>query len=262
MSSRIISILGCGWLGRPLGKALVSTGYVVNGSTTKNENAAAIRAAGLVPFILDVDRLLSHHTAHPFFNADVLIISLPHRTKAGKGEEYLRQIHTVMKAASDGDVRNIILISTTSVYPNLNRIVTEGDADVHDLIVQAENFVLASGIPGTILRFAGLFGPGRHPGRFLAGKKDIGGGNVPVNLIHLDDCIEIIKRVVQNDIWNQVFNACADDHPTRRTFYTAAATELGLELPVFSNDGDADFKIVSNERLKAALNYSFMHRLV
>jgi len=158
-------------------------------------------------------------------------------------------------------VGKILLISTTSVYPNVNRVVTEQDADVHNPITQAERIVQDSGIPATILRFGGLFGPGRHPGRFLAGKDAISGGNLPVNLIHMDDCIEIIKNIVDHNVWGHVFNACSDDHPARKEFYTKAAIALGLRPPIFSDDDHGGYKIVSSERLKTVLNYKFSHSL-
>jgi nucleoside-diphosphate-sugar epimerase len=261
MSKRVVSILGCGWLGKPLGTFLANAGYVVMGSTTKNENVAAIKAAGIRPFVFKVSELLSEE-AHPFFASDVLVISLPQGARAGKAEEYVRQIQYVAEAARRGGAGNIILISTTSVYPNLNRVVTEQDADVHNVIVRAEGIVRESKISNTVLRFAGLFGPGRHPGRFLAGKNHVSGANVPVNLIHLDDCIQIIKSVIENNVWNEVLNACSDGHPTRRAFYTNAAVELGLQPPVFSDDPEAGYKIVSNERLKAVLNHKFIHQLI
>jgi nucleoside-diphosphate-sugar epimerase len=262
MPNRVVSILGCGWLGKPLGTLLANAGYSVMGSTTRSEKVAALEEAGIRAFVFKVDQLLSDETAHPLFHTDVLVISLPHGARAGKGEEYVGQIQRVVQAARRGHVSNIILISTTSVYPNVNRVVIEEDADAGNPIVRAERIVRESGISNTIIRLAGLFGPGRHPGRFLAGKLDIPGGHVPVNLIHLDDCVEIIKSVIQNNVWNEVLNACADDHPTKEVFYTHAAMELGLAPPVFLDKREVDYKIVSNERLKAVLSYRFIHRLV
>jgi nucleoside-diphosphate-sugar epimerase len=261
MSNLKVSILGCGWLGKPLGTALVNNGCVVLGSTTKNENISALEAAGVVPYVFDVNGSQSGDVPHEFFNCDVLVISLPHGARRGKSEEYVNNIKYVMDLAHRG-TKNIVLISTTSVYPNLNRVVTEEDADKDNAIVRAEELVRGSGISNTILRFAGLFGPGRHPGKFLAGKKDVKGGNVPVNMIHLDDCIEIITKVVQQNVWNQVLNACADNHPTRKMFYTKAAAELGVEAPVFLDEKISEYKIVSNARLKTVLDYQFIHKLI
>jgi nucleoside-diphosphate-sugar epimerase len=259
--SKHVSILGCGWLGKPLGAALAKEGYVVMGSTTRHENISGLKAAGIVPFVVDVDKAFSEDV-FPFFNTDVLVISLPQRARAGKAEHYKGQIQKVMAAACDGHVGNILLISTTSVYPNHNRVVLEQDADVQNPITQAERIVQESGVPTTVIRFAGLFGPGRDPGRFLARRDVVAGENHPVNLIHMDDCIEILKHIIHHNRWDLVLNACADEHPTKMEFYTKAALALGVQPPIFSDDGQAGYKIVSSERLKEILDYNFIHRLV
>ena len=256
--SRHVSILGCGWLGKPLGTALVKDGYVVKGSTTRDENVDALKTLGIVPFVFDVDELFSKDVL-PFFQSDVLVISLPQRARGGKAEQYKGQVQKVTAAARDARVGKILLISTTSVYPNINRVVTEQDADGDNPITQAEVFVQQSGIPSTVIRFAGLFGPGRDPGRFLARKHVVPGGNLPVNLIHMDDCIKILRHVIIHNVWGVVLNACADDHPAKRDFYTKAALAIGLQPPVFSDDENAGYKIVGNDRLKEVLNYKFIH---
>ena len=261
MANRVVSILGCGWLGKPLGKSLANSGFTVMGSTTKDENISLLKAADIIPFVFTIGQPFPEEYIHQFFNCDVLIVSLPQGSRAGNVEGYLNMVQEVIRISSKATVRHILLISTTSVYPNLSRVVQEDDADTDNTIVKAEFVIRNSGIPNSIIRFAGLFGPGRHPATFLAGKRGISGGNIPVNMIHLEDCISIIKSVIQQNAWNEVLNACADDHPTRKEFYTKAAIRLGLEPPVFLDDSAVDFKIVSNERLKALLNYTFIHRL-
>lgn len=256
--NQVISILGCGWLGKELGKTLVSSGFQVMGSTTRSEKVIELESVGIKPFVLTVNELPEAGVAQQFFHCDVLVISLPHGVRRGNGDAYVDQINIVMDAVTRGNVKHLLLISTTSVYPNLNRIVTEEDADPNNPIVKAERIVLKSGLPSTVLRFAGLYGPGRHPGKFLANKSNIAGANAPVNLIHLDDCVQIIKTIITNDVWNEVLSACADGHPTKKVFYTNAALSIGLNPPTFSNEVQ-DYKIVSNERIKAILNYEFVH---
>ena len=43
--------------------------------------------------------------------------------------------------------------------------------------------------PHCAVRFAGLIGPARPPGRFLAGRTDLAGGERPVNLVQQIDCL-------------------------------------------------------------------------
>jgi nucleoside-diphosphate-sugar epimerase len=164
MANQVVSILGCGWLGKPLGGVLAGAGFRVMGSTTKSEKVPELESLGIMPFVLDVDQLSGSPLTQKFFSCDVLVISLPHGVRRGKAEEYVDQIDVVMQAAKLANTKNIILISTTSVYPNLKRFVTEEDADPANPIVQAERIALTSGIPCTVIRFAGLFGPGRDPG--------------------------------------------------------------------------------------------------
>ena len=44
-----IAILGCGWLGLPLAKSLLSKGYKVKGSTTSESKLEILENAGVLP---------------------------------------------------------------------------------------------------------------------------------------------------------------------------------------------------------------------
>jgi len=109
----------------------------------------------------------------------------------------------------------------------------------------------------TILRFGGLVGPGRHPGRFFAGKTDIANGQAPVNLIHLQDCIAITLAIIQQNAFGYTFNACSPHHPTRQEFYNNAASHMGLPAPQFVNKL-GKWKIISSVNLPSILNYQFI----
>jgi hypothetical protein len=104
-----------------------------------------------------------------------------------------------------------------------------------------------------------LIGYGRHPGRFFRKGRLIQNPDSHVNLIHRDDCIEIISRIIKKEVWGEVFNCCADTHPTKREFYTQAAKSIGLTAPDFEYSGTNSFKIISNEKVKRILNYEFLH---
>ena len=108
----------------------------------------------------------------------------------------------------------------------------------------------------TILRLAGLYGYGRQPGRRLAGQ-EVTGGDAPVNLVHRDDVVSVLVKVIEENI-RGVFNVCADTHPSRKEVYTAQAERLGFEPPRFVEPHEADYKEVSSEKLKG-LGYEFQH---
>ena len=56
-----------------------------------------------------------------------------------------------------------------------------------------------------------------------------------------------------------MFNACADEHPIRRAYYAAAAQAQGFALPDLGSAQPLPHKVVSSEKLKAALGYQFLY---
>ncbi len=109
----------------------------------------------------------------------------------------------------------------------------------------------------TILRFGGLIGTDRQPVKFLAGKENLKNPDAPVNLIHQNDCISIIEAIITQSKWNEVFNAAAPFHPSRKEYYTQKAKELNLALPIFSSEKSDIKKTISSEKIQNQLNYQF-----
>jgi nucleoside-diphosphate-sugar epimerase len=260
-----ISILGCGWLGLPLAVRFVREGYRVKGSTTSPAKLPQLAEHGIIPSLIHLQDLSNPQDLTAFVEADVVIISFPPGLRSGKGEAYLQQIQNLAAALRQVATPHILFISSTSVYPDLNLVVTEADenliASPDNVLWQAESLLAA--IPGktlTTVCLAGLAGGSRHPGRFLAGKTQVPHPLAPVNLIHQDDCVEILYQIVRQQKWQERFNACSDEHPTREEYYTAAALSLGLAPPHFAPPSPADpYKIISNAKLKQALQYSFKY---
>lgn len=255
----VISILGCGWLGTAFGEHMHNGKAIVFGSTTSHAKRDALQSVGIQPVIMCFAPEFKGDDQGDFFNADVIVISLPPQRKSGRSDFFLEQMNAVIKQIKTGAVRKILFISSTSVYPSPNTIVTEEDADPDAYLVTAENLFRENFNHTTVLRFGGLIGPDRHPGRFFAGKMDVAGGDCPVNLIHQQDCVRIMDLIIQQEVWGEVFNACATFHPTKKAFYTAMSGRLNLPLPVFRDDDPAPFKIVSSQKLKQHLNYTFKY---
>ncbi|WP_250885952.1 SDR family NAD(P)-dependent oxidoreductase [Shewanella jiangmenensis] len=193
---------------------------------------------GIEAYLLDLD---TDDAASPaLLDADVLVINLPPGLRRGDSGylERLSRLIVAMKTAP----KRLIFISTTGVYPDLVQTMTESDACVHSpvaaVLLGAET--LFAGLNTTVVRFAGLVGPGRHPGRFFAGKTCVGGANMPVNLVHLADCIAAVQLLISAPDVEAVYNLCAPIHPDKKTFYTEAARLAGLPLPDFVADDLAD----------------------
>lgn len=263
MSSRYsISILGCGWLGLPLAKSLVNAGVRVKGSTTSPEKLPLLASLGIEPYLV--------HSLEPeisvvladFLNVDVLVIAVPPGRTPSKQEDYFRLLNSLTTGIDKSSIRKLIFISSTSVYGEKNQKFSEKDNCLTDSesgrrMLEAELLIAShSRIKVDIVRLAGLIGPGRHPGRFFAGKKEIPNGLAPVNLIHQQDAIGIITELIANDHPSGIYNACVPDHPTRSEFYSKAAQSLGLDVPGFLQEKRC-WKIVSSEKVERELKYRF-----
>ncbi|MEO7216047.1 SDR family oxidoreductase [Mucilaginibacter sp.] len=256
----IISILGCGWYGLALAKALVADGITVKGSTTSPDKLTLLEDAGIVTFIID----LSAETppTHAFFDCDILVIAIPPKARSGAGVEYVPKLQRVIDAIQLSMVKKVILISSTGVYADLNQEVNEltppqPNTPAGQVLFEAEElFNRQTAFKTTIIRFGGLIGPGRDPGRFFAGKKEIPNGLAPVNLIHLDDSIGISRAIIQQDVFGCTVNACTPHHPPKSAFYTQAAGKAGLLLPEFVPELK-EWKIVSSTMVGKQLMYNY-----
>ncbi|QEC78499.1 SDR family oxidoreductase [Mucilaginibacter ginsenosidivorax] len=260
-----ISILGCGWFGLALAKALISDGIRVKGSTTSEQKIALLANEGIAPYLVNFSADEETYNAD-FFDCDVLFIAIPPKARSGAGAEFIPKIQRILSAIRLHHVKKVIFISSTTVYADLNCEVDEHtpplpDTESGKILLEAENlFKNAPAFQTTIIRFAGLIGPGRNPGRFFAGKKNIPNGNAPVNLIHLDDCIGISKAIIIQDAFGCVFNGCLPQHPLKSAFYAQAAVDAGLEKPEFI-DELKEWKIVKSVNVEEILGYQFRHTL-
>jgi nucleoside-diphosphate-sugar epimerase len=259
----IISILGCGWVGMPLAHNLVQAGYTVKGSTTRATKQATINQLGAQAYHLQLTPELAQDPAD-FFACDVLVVTMPPpRSSEDLNEhDYLtRQAEVVLEHLDAAS--HLIVTSSTSVYAKNNQTVTEDD----DTPPESARGQALRGYeqafqkrPVTILRLAGLFGKDRQPGRFLAGRQDLPGGASPVNMVHGDDVVAAIERVIETYQAGQdvsgTFNICADTHPTRASFFQQAARNANLPLPTFSGE-DRPYAQIDNQTFKRRFDFSY-----
>lgn len=264
-----ISILGCGWLGLQLAKRLLQhdSTYKIKGSTTSPAKMDLFESTGIEGYLFDLNPEFSadHAAIQSFLNADSLIISIPPRLTKNEPGFYPRQIEAIIQFVKNSTVKEVIFISSTGIYPDLNRIVSEEDVTMPEQsaspeMVLAEN-LLASLRPDkvvSVLRFGGLIGYERIPGKYVKGQKDLTTGSLPVNYIHPDDASEIIITMLDNGVLDETFNIVAPLHPTRREVYESTCLLFGWEPPTFLKpEINPDFKIISARKFSNAYRYEF-----
>ena len=260
-----ISILGCGWLGLPLAQTFLEQGHSVKGSTTREEKLLALKEHGIAPYLIRFSPDINEDYQADFFDSEVLIVNIPPKRNEAVTDEYPRQIASLLRVVERSPVKKVLFVGSTSVYPNVNGPVRESDtsekvkASGRALLATERMVQEQPGIETTVLRFCGLFGPDRNPGRFLAGKTLNSSGQIPVNMIHLDDCIAIIVQIIEQNVWGEIFNACADEHPAKEDFYGVAAQKLGFDSPRFTATEEDAYKVVDSTKLKERLGYQFTY---
>lgn len=258
---KTISILGCGWLGLPLAKFFLQNGYSVKGSTPTLEKIPVLTVNGIIPFRIFFDPEINTDFEASFFDSEVLIVNFPPKRREDIEQFHPQQIKALIEQVCISSIKKVIFISSTSVYANLNRVVTETDDEIPEknsgkALRFVENMLLdQKQFQTSIIRFGGLIGYDRKPGRFFSKMKNAIEGETPVNLIHQDDCIRIISHVIENGLWNEIYNACCPEHPTRKEFYVEAAKSGGFELPHFVSN-HSPYKIISSAKLEKT-NYKF-----
>ncbi len=260
-----ISVLGCGWLGLPLAEDLIKKGYKVKGSTTTESKLDKFLQKGIYPYFLNLTPIVQARDIKGFMDSELIIINIPPGTRTRSALFHIEQMQNLLPHLEKSSAKNIIYISSTSVYPDLNREVKEEDVTE---VSQAENKTLATAekmireIPGkqtTILRCGGLTGYDRLLIRHFAGRKNLTIGEEPLNLIHRDDVIGIIEAIIEQGKWGETYNICSPLHPLKKDFYKELADRFGYDQPEFIAPEKQLFKIVSTSKLSSELNYTFKY---
>ncbi|ARJ43149.1 NAD(P)-dependent oxidoreductase [Pantoea alhagi] len=262
-----VAIVGLGWLGMPLATALTARGWQVSGSKTTPDGVEAARMCGIAccelrltpELACDADEL------EALLSVDALVVTLPASRTAEGGENYQRAVQNLVDSALAFNVPRIIFTSSTSVYGNGTGVMKEHSplqpvTVAGKTLAELENWL--HDLPGTsvdILRLAGLVGPQRHPGRFLAGKTDVPDGELGVNLVHLDDVVAAITLLLQTPKGGHIYNLSAPAHPAREQFYRAAAQQLGLTPPTFAAAGNKQGKIVDGSKICDELGFEYRY---
>eukprot|EP01047_Picozoa_sp_COSAG01_P074733 COSAG01_NODE_12580_length_1716_cov_2.333333_2_plen_267_part_00 len=261
-----LAILSCGWLGMAVANHCRAQGAIVHAGYRRPELEAALIAAELVPFLIQCNPSCKGSHIKDFFNADVLFITLPFKRSFQDPYYFLQQIKSIITFIKASPIKHVLFSSSTGIYDGLSgKVTTKSKLCLDKPRVAAlraceEALLALTSYHISILRFAGLHGPGRELGRFLAGKTIDKAAHQAVNLIHQSDCVAQVDtciRKYQNKdpkqaSIKQVFNLVSPHHPTRKDLYTQEAQTLGLNPPIFTQRALEDFgtgRIVDHDNI-------------
>ena len=259
-----VSIIGCGWMGWPCARHLVEAGYTVKGTTTSTDKLALLQQDGIHGILLNLDE---DDIPSDLMQCDILFVNFP----PGRGASnllprYHKRISKVIAAAKQAGLQKIIFASTTGVYAGSIQNPNVAESNTIDplresakAMYEAEQSLAAYTKQLTILRFAGLVGPGRKAAHFFAGKQNLPNPDNAINLVHLDDCVQVVTNIIEQQHFGDLFNVVADLHPSRKAYYTQLTEASNLVPPSFSTENKSPNKIVSNAKIKKVLGYTFKY---
>jgi len=251
-----IGILGCGWLGKALAKALIQNGNSVRGTVRRENQMEDLKSLGIEAFFINLTpKKLYGEVAEFLKDLEVLVISLPPGTRKNPDYDFEESIRLFLAFVEVYQVPKIIFTSSTSVFKDSIGIPTYTEKSSPNSTSQSAQHLIAAEkliqdfiAQTTIVRPGGLIGDDRHPVKYLVGKKDLKNPDAPVNLVDQNALVELMVSLIYMDNMPKVVHAVTVNHESRKIYYQQEAKKRDLELPQFVEESiSSGKKIVSIE---------------
>jgi len=250
VSDNKIVVLGAGWLGQALCIKAKELAWQVQGTHRSREHEHDFQRQ----FAFAGDELVHDVSLEEAW----WVCAIPPRSRSSESN-YLATLQAGLELAKQLKCKGFILCSSTGVYPADNGHYDESTAincqsARQQQLFDAEQLVLSAG--GKVLRLAGLVGPGRDPGKFVAGKELSSSSQQVVNMVQQQDVIAAIFSVLEN--WSSassIYNVVNPSHPTKADYYQQKCTEQGNQPPTFTNHEKGE-RIIDGSAIES-LNFRY-----
>ena len=243
-----VMIFGCGYVGTALAKKLLSEGVRVGALTRNSKKALDLEQLGLSEVLVaNLEEFTWHKKLSGSYAAVVNCVSSGGGGLKGYQKSYIEGQQSILKWTEKNTIQSYIYTSSTSVYPHDGGVEVDEAADTStasatgQLLRESEQ-ILASVSDRFdawyVLRLAGIYGPDRH---YLLDWLRLGETVIPgtgdyfLNLIHRDDIVSAICRVLGNaSLENSGIYNLVDNSPTTKTeVVNWLAEKLGMQKPQF-----------------------------
>ena len=273
-----VLIVGCGYVGLPLGVELDRLGHEVFGLRRSVSAENELKAAGIQPLFGDVTKPETLARLPRDFDWVVNCVAAD-----GDAEDY-RQVYlpgtrNLIEWLAPNPPKKFIYTSSTSVYGQTDgsqvkeSSPTEPSVETAQVLLETEKVLLAAAqekkFPAVILRVAGIYGPDRGHWfkQFLKNEARMeGDGSRFLNMIHRDDLIGCIIAALKNGRPGEIYNAADDEPVSQLHFFQWLAQALDKPLPPSEPENpDAarkrgvTNKRISNRKLKMELGHQFKY---
>ncbi|PIE20371.1 MAG: NAD(P)-dependent oxidoreductase [Neptuniibacter caesariensis] len=268
MQKKTVIIAGCGYIGSTLAQQLLDMGHAVTG-LRRNINQLPQGIQGVKADLSQLDDLKT--ALATISRCDILVYCASANAQTAESYQaaYIDGLNNLL-AALPVTPQHTFFTSSTSVYhQNDHSWVDEESPCQPDtfsgkITQQAENRLLSSHLPATVVRFSGIYGPGRNH-LINRVKQGAVAPQHPLqysNRIHRDDCAGVLAHLIQRVCNNEAIDDCylaSDDQPcslyeiTHWLAQQMNVTELTESISRFASS-----KRCNNSRLKAT-GYNFIH---
>lgn len=219
-----VVILGCGYLGIELGRQLTSRGCTVTGVRRSDAGRRRLRDAGLDAVQADVT---NPEDLDAVPDAEwVVYAASPDSGDDDRAQQvYVDGLETAIDAfgTRNDPPDRLVYISSTGVYEGHRGDWVDESTELTpetergEVLAAAERVAIdrarATGIDGTVVRLAGLYGPGRYRlNAYLEGPIEPGYRN----LIHRADAAGAIAHLFAHDLGREEVFLAVDDEPVDR----------------------------------------------
>jgi nucleoside-diphosphate-sugar epimerase len=263
-----ILIIGCGYVGLPLGEQLASAGHEVFGI---RRDASGLASHRIQPLQADITQPASLNRIEANYDA---VINLVSSTRGGAEEYrrvYLEGTANILQWLQKKPPHRYIYTSSTSVYGQtdgswvIESSPTEPESATSRILVETEKLLQDCPFAMT-LRVGGIYGPGRghlfH--QYLRGeatRRD--DGSSYINNIHLRDVTASIIHLLSAGTPGETYNLVDNEPITQLTFFQWLSKQLGKPLPPAApadptRKRGVTNKRVSNARLRST-GYTFLY---
>ena len=239
-------IFGCGYLGQRVGRLLVARGDRVLGTTRSPARGDELRGDGIEPLVVDVTDPATLGDL-PAVDRVLYCVGFDRRAGHSIGRVYVDGFRAVVDALGrQPSPCPIVYVSSTGVYGGDDGgwvdeespvdPPTESGAACRDAEQLLADHATRRG-GAIVLRYAGLYGPGRimRQESLRRGDPVVGAAGKYLNFVQIDDAAAVAVRALDGvtpgglDLF-----LVSDGHPvTRAEFYGAVAEYLGAPPPRF-----------------------------
>ena len=261
-SSSKILIVGCGDIGTPLGIQLSNEGDEVWGLRRSSRLPAPLHT-------LHAD-VTNAESLRPLRKNDFayVVVTL---TPGGFSDDHYRRVFVeglgnVLAALNRSALKHLLFVSSTSVYHQTDGGWVDEDTPVHPptfsgkRLLEAEQLLADSGLSYSVIRFAGIYGPGRRRliEQVRAGKGCAERPPLYTNRIHSHDCVGFLKFLLHLHQQGESLEDCyigVDSTPvTMWAIKTWMASTMGIDPQSLSAEQTSrrNSKRCSNRRLLAS----------